>query len=117
MTSRIAAVRIRTGILAAAALAITATAAAAVSPAVKRACANDYFAYCSKHPVGTKALRRCMRSAGPRLSKRCVNALVAAGEVSKREVKRRAAKYRASKKRRRAASFDRSARWRRGTIH
>lgn len=81
----------RSGVVALAILLTAASAAEAVSPAVKRACANDYFAYCSQHPVGSKALRKCMRSVGPRLSKQCVSALVAAGEVSKREVARRAA--------------------------
>jgi hypothetical protein len=28
-------------------------------------------------------VRKCMRTAGPKLSKGCVNALIAAGEVSK----------------------------------
>jgi hypothetical protein len=63
----------------------------AVSSAVKIACMADYFAYCSSHEVGSTALRQCMRSAGSKLSKRCVNALVAAGEVSKTEVAQRAA--------------------------
>lgn len=58
------------------------TPAQAVSPAVKRACANDYFAHCSMHPVGSKAVRKCMRAVGPRLSKGCISALVAAGEVT-----------------------------------
>ena len=35
------------------------------------------------------ALRQCMRSVGSKLSKRCVNALVVAGEVSQTEVNRR----------------------------
>ncbi len=65
--------------------------ASAVSLAVKRACMGDYFSYCSQHAVGSTSLRRCMRDAGPRLSKRCVNALISAGEVSKAEVSRRAA--------------------------
>ena len=59
-----------------------------VSPAVKRACANDYFAHCSMHPVGTPAVRKCMRAVGPRLSKPCVSALVAAGEVTSADRKR-----------------------------
>ena len=67
------------------------TSASAVSLAVKRACMGDYFSYCSSHAVGSASLRRCMRNAGPRLSKRCVKALVAAGEVSKADVSRRAA--------------------------
>lgn len=79
------------GSLAATALVLFGSAAWAVSPQVKRACANDYFAYCSMHPVGSSALRKCMHAAGPKLSKVCVKALVSAGEVSKAEVARRAA--------------------------
>ena len=72
-----------------AAIALTAGSAYArdVSPAVKRACANDY-AHCSMHPVGTPAVRKCMRAVGPRLSKPCIGALVAAGEVTARDRKR-----------------------------
>ncbi len=61
----------------------------AVSPAVQQACMNDYFRFCSHVDVGSRSLRRCMASKGPRLSRRCVNALVAAGEVSHRVIKRR----------------------------
>jgi hypothetical protein len=50
---------------------------------------SDYFSYCSQHEVGSQALRQCMRQAGPKLSKRCIGALVAAGEVSQVEVDRR----------------------------
>lgn len=65
--------------------------AQAVSAAVQMACLSDYLAYCSQHAVGSQALRQCMSNAGARLSNRCVNALIAAGEVSKSEVSRRAA--------------------------
>ena len=75
---------------AAAAVALS-TPATAVSLSVQRACMSDYMSYCSKHAVGSPSLRRCMSSAGPKLSGRCVNALVAAGEVSRTEVSRRAA--------------------------
>jgi hypothetical protein len=74
-----------------------ATLAKEVSPAVKRACANDYFAHCSMHPVGTPAVRKCMRAVGPRLSKPCIGALVSAGEVSPADRKR----YKATKSARR----------------
>ncbi len=69
---------------------ITSQAASArdVSPAVKRACANDYFAHCSMHPVGTPAVRKCMRNVGPRLSKPCLGALAAAGEIKPSDRKR-----------------------------
>lgn len=65
------------------------TEAGAVSPAVKVACLSDYLANCSAYSVGSPELRKCMRAVGTRLSTRCVNALVAAGEVSKAEVTRR----------------------------
>ena len=65
--------------------------ASAVSARVKVACSSDYFAYCSMHKVGTPGVRQCMRAAGPKLSKRCLNALVNEGEVSQDEVARRAA--------------------------
>ena len=64
--------------------------AGAVDGRVSWACAGDYFAYCSQHDPDGPGTRRCMRANGHKLSKACVNALVAAGEVSKREVARRA---------------------------
>jgi hypothetical protein len=78
-----------TAILAFGALALQVSQAAAVSPMVKVACMSDYFNYCSQHAVGSQALRQCMRANGANLSKRCVNALVSAGEVSAAEVERR----------------------------
>jgi hypothetical protein len=72
------------------ALALSATQAGAVSPSVSAACANDYLAYCSQHPTEGAGVRRCMRANGPRLSATCINALIAAGEVSRQEVARRA---------------------------
>ena len=65
---------------------------ALAGPSVEVACAADYFAYCSKHDPDSPAVRSCMRRNGTKLSQRCVNALVAAGEVSKSEVERRASK-------------------------
>lgn len=60
---------------------ITIQPAFAVDPAVKRACKKDYFSFCSKHAVGTPAVRKCFRVNGHRLSKRCVKALNNAGMV------------------------------------
>lgn len=76
---------------AAAAVVLPVTEAAAVSARVKVACTSDYFAYCSMHRVDTPGVRQCMRAAGPKLSKRCLNALINEGEVSQDEVARRAA--------------------------
>lgn len=65
----------------------------ALNARVKMACAGDYFSYCSQHSPTSPAVRQCMRANGLKLSSRCVNALVAAGEVSASEVaSRRAAK-------------------------
>ncbi len=65
--------------------------ASAVSLSVQLACATDYYAYCSKHDPDGPGVRTCMRANGMKLSMRCVNALVAAGEISKAEVERRSA--------------------------
>lgn len=62
------------------------TEASALSTRVKLACAKDYFAHCRQHAPGSPGVRKCMRAVGDGLSKRCVNALMAAGEVSEREV-------------------------------
>ena len=60
--------------------------ASATSLSVQLACATDYYAYCSKHDPDGPGVRGCMRAAGPKLSNRCVNALIGAGEVTKAEV-------------------------------
>lgn len=85
---------ILTAVVAIGIVAIQASEAAAVSSAVRMACIGDYFSYCSAHRVGSQELRVCMNENGHKLSKRCVGALVAAGEVSKTEVARRAASAR-----------------------
>ena len=79
--------------------AIGTTKASAVSLGVQLACATDYYAHCSKHDPDGPGVRACMRAAGPKLSNRCINALVGAGEVSKAEVdaKRAAMKSAAAK--------------------
>lgn len=59
------------------------------SKAVQKACANDYKSHCGQYGIETDALRLCMDRAGQRLTKTCIDALVAAGEVSKQEVERR----------------------------
>lgn len=66
--------------------------ASAVSLAVELACAADYYAYCSQHDPNGSGVRTCMRVNGPKLSQRCLKALVSAGEVSKDEVEPRTAR-------------------------
>ena len=73
-------------------IAAQASTASAVSLRVKVACTGDYLNYCSQHAPGSAATKACFRRNGTKLSKRCVNALVSAGMVSKAEVKRRSAK-------------------------
>ncbi|MBR2536740.1 MAG: hypothetical protein IKE66_11780 [Hyphomicrobium sp.] len=67
-------------------------------------CASDYYAYCSKHAVGSPGVRKCMNDNGPRLSNACINALISDGEISKEEVQRRREQALAAK--RPAASAD-----------
>lgn len=66
----------------------------AVSLHVKLACSRDYFAHCSQFASDSPEVRQCMRAIGDKLSSRCLNALVDAGEVSPTEVARRAAQLR-----------------------
>ena len=73
------------------ALVVQAVPGFAISNSVKTACMGDYFSYCSSHAVGSPALRACMNDNGHRLSRRCVRALVSAGQVSTSEVARRSA--------------------------
>jgi hypothetical protein len=69
-------------------LLVYSSAASAVGWKTQMNCASDYYAYCSKFAVGSADVRRCMRSNGPRLSKACVEALIADGEISRSEVGR-----------------------------
>jgi hypothetical protein len=75
------------------------TGAKAVSPSVRSACANDYFAYCSNHDPDGPGVRQCMRRVGPRLSQGCLSALAAAGEIPKRHLAKKQLAKRAQLKR------------------
>jgi hypothetical protein len=44
---------------------------------------------CSQHDPDSQGARKCMRANGPSLFKACLDALIAAGEVSREEVARR----------------------------
>lgn len=74
--------------LATAVLLLPSSGASAIGFMTQMSCASDYYAYCSQFQVGSKELRICMRRAGPKLSKSCLNALIADGEVSKAEVEK-----------------------------
>ena len=60
------------------------TAASAYTARVNTACERDYYRFCAKYSIGTPELRSCMLASRRTLSRRCVDALVAAGEVPKR---------------------------------
>lgn len=66
----------------------------AVDPRVEAACSSDYFEHCGQHDPEGREVRRCMRANGEKLTPACIDALVAAGEVSKKEVARRSRKFR-----------------------
>ena len=77
-------------VAAAAMLALVGTAeAASYSQPVQKACRSDYRKFCSDYGLDSPALRSCMNRAGRKLTKTCVNALVKAGHVSRKEVERR----------------------------
>jgi hypothetical protein len=78
-----------TSALALAAMTLMTGNAFAVSLRVQIACAGDYYAHCSQYSPDSPQVRSCMRAVGAGLSKGCVSALVAAGEVSSAEVSRR----------------------------
>jgi hypothetical protein len=74
------------------ALALQVLPAGAVSLSLEIACAADYYAYCSQHDPDGQSVKKCFRVNGEKLSRRCLNALVAEGEVSKSEIEARSAK-------------------------
>ena len=59
------------------------------SKAVQQSCASDYKKYCGEYGLKSTGLRGCMDRNGNSLSKTCVQALVASGQVSQAEVDRR----------------------------
>ena len=89
-----AAAGIRPAMLMAGVMVLPLSSASAYSLGVKTACAGDYYAHCSAYSLESQEVRRCMRAVGRGLSPRCINALVADGEVSKEEVARRSASLR-----------------------
>ena len=60
----------------------------AYSPRVENACRDDYFRFCPAYPVGSASLRLCMESKAKQISNSCVRALIDAGEVDRRRLKR-----------------------------
>lgn len=74
--------------LAFAAIASTTSSAFAFSDKVKKACAGDYQNYCSQYAPETAQLRRCFESNRKGLTKFCITALIDAGEVPAKYLKK-----------------------------
>ena len=62
--------------------------AAAYAESVRKACASDYASLCSRYKQNSTQLRRCFESNRRVLSGDCVAALVKAGEVPAKYLKR-----------------------------
>jgi len=75
----------------AASLALLSAEAGAYSKKVENACRGDYDRFCPAYKVGSPALRDCITLAGKRgsLSPTCFNALVDAGLVPRKYLKKR----------------------------
>lgn len=73
-------------VVAALSLSFSASAALAVSDAVKDACRDDYHKHCDDLEVGSDALRACMKSKATELSHGCLQALVDNKEVTEKDV-------------------------------
>lgn len=66
-------------------------ASAVVTERVKKACKSDYYRHCPSYAIGTPQLRTCMTKAGKRkqLGHGCLRALIDAGEVPRKYLKKR----------------------------
>lgn len=69
-------------------LAVVVTPAMAYPPAVEEACKGDYFRFCALYPLNSASLRLCMESKANEISRSCAKALVDAGYVDRRRLKR-----------------------------
>ena len=64
------------------------TSAFAVDKAIRKACVGDYDSYCSQYAPGSAQVSRCFESNRRNLSKGCIRALVDAGEVPAKYLKK-----------------------------
>lgn len=55
---------------------------------VRRACKSDYNRFCPGKSLYGTEIRRCMQSAGRAISKKCIRALVDAGEIPRSMLKK-----------------------------
>jgi hypothetical protein len=61
-----------------------------VTKAVQDACAWEYVKFCNQYGIGTELLDICFRQNADHLTKACVDALIAAGDVSQEYVDQQA---------------------------
>src|SRR3990172_4484016 len=57
-----------------------------ITPAVQQNCQWDYDNFCKEYGIGSELLDMCFKSNGAKLSKACVDALIAAGDTSQEYV-------------------------------
>lgn len=74
--------------LAVAAMAASLAPAAAFTEKVKKACNDDYYSLCSQYNPDSTELRRCFESNRKVLRRVCINALIDAGEVPAKYLKK-----------------------------
>jgi len=61
-----------------------------ITKAVQDACAWEYDKFCNQYGIGTELLDICFRQNADHMTKACVDALIAAGDVSKEYVDQQA---------------------------
>ena len=57
-----------------------------ISKAVQDACAWEYNKFCNQYGIGSQLLDMCFRQNADHMTKACVDALIAAGDVSQEYV-------------------------------
>lgn len=59
-----------------------------ITPLMENECQWDYHNFCSQYAIGSELLDICFKQNGPKLSKGCVDALIAAGDTTQAYVDR-----------------------------
>ncbi len=57
-----------------------------ITKAVQDACAEEYHQFCNQYGIGSELLDMCFKQNARNMTKACVDALVAAGDVSQEYV-------------------------------
>ena len=59
-----------------------------ITPLMENECQWDYHNFCGQYAIGSELLDLCFKQNGPKLSKGCVEALIAAGDTTQAYVDR-----------------------------